>query len=96
MRETVGELKELVIDYAKQETVDPLKGLGRYVGLGLGGALLLFLGLFLLALGALRALQTETTALTGNWSWAPYAIVFVVLIAVAGAFASRIPDKDDQ
>ena len=39
-QQTVRELKDLVIAYAKQEATDPLKGLGRYVGFGLGGALL--------------------------------------------------------
>jgi hypothetical protein len=35
-----------------------------------------------LGLAGLRALQSETdTALTGNWSWAPYAIMMVVLLA---------------
>lgn len=90
-KDTVRELKELVVAYAKQETVEPLKGLGRYVGFGIGGALLLGVGLFFLAIGALRALQTETgTRFTGNWSWAPYAIVLVGLVVFAAlAWAAR-------
>ena len=41
----------------------------------------------LLAVGALRLLQTETdTSFTGNLSWVPYAIVFVALIG-AGVLA---------
>lgn len=85
-RETVRELRELVVAYAKQETVEPLKGLGRYVGFGLAGALLLGTGSTFLAVGALRALQTETgTTFDGNWSWAPYGIVFAGLVLFAGA-----------
>ena len=40
-QQTVRELKDLVIAYAKQEATDPLKGLTRYVGFGLAGALLM-------------------------------------------------------
>jgi formate-dependent nitrite reductase membrane component NrfD len=71
---------DLVRAYAKQETVEPIKGIGRYAGFGIAGSLLLAVGLVLLLLGGLRALQTETgTTFRGNWSWAPY------LLAIAGA-----------
>jgi hypothetical protein len=83
-QQTIRELKELVIAYAKQETVDPLKGLARYVGFGIGGALLLGVGMMFLAIGALRFLQVQTgTTFTGNWSWAPYLIVVVALLIFA-------------
>lgn len=80
----VVELRELVVEYFKQETVVPLKQLRRYVGFGILGAFLLGLGAVFLGLAGLRALQSETdTAMTGNWSWAPYAIMVVVLL-IAG------------
>lgn len=86
-QETIRELRELVVAYFKQETLEPLKGLGRYVGFGVAGALLLATGVSFVAMGALRALQTETgTALTGNWSWVPYLAVFVGLVVVAVLF----------
>lgn len=79
----VTELWELLIAYVKQETVDPLKKLGRYVAMGVTGAILLGLGLVLLVMAGLRALQDETgTTFTGNWSWVPYAIVLIVGVAV--------------
>jgi hypothetical protein len=86
-QQTIRELKELVIAYAKQETVDPLKGLGRYVAFGLAGALLLGTGVTFLAVGALRALQGDHDGphFTGNWSWAPYAIVVIGALAIAAA-----------
>jgi len=77
----VLELKELVVDYVKQETVVPLRNLGRYLAFGIVGAFLLGLGVVLLGVGGLRALQTETgTTFTGDWSWAPYGIVVVVML----------------
>ncbi|MDZ4825669.1 MAG: phage holin family protein [Actinomycetota bacterium] len=83
-QDTVRELKDLVVTYAKQETLEPLKGLKKFIGFGLGGALLLGTGVFFLAMGALRALQTQTgTTFTGNWSWAPYLIVVVSLALLA-------------
>lgn len=79
--QVVRELWELIVAYFKQETVIPLKQLGRYVAFGLLGALLLGFGVVLLAMSGLRALQEETgTTFTGNWSWVPYAILFVALL----------------
>lgn len=83
--ETARELLDLLKAYLRQETVEPLRRLGRYVGLGLAGSALLAVGLVLLALSGLRALQTETgSTFTGSWSWAPYLIVLVGLgVAIA-------------
>ena len=70
---------QLTVDYLKQETIDPLRGIGRYLSMGIAGAFFLAFGIFLILIGILRLLQTETgTALTGNWSWVPYAVVFVL------------------
>lgn len=78
------ELWELLQAYAKQETVDPLKSLGRYLGWGVSGSILLGLGIFFLSLSGLRALQSETEVFDGTWSWVPYLIVAVALAVVAG------------
>jgi len=89
-QEQIRELRELVIAYFKQETIEPLKGLARYVGFGLLGATLMGTGICFLAIGGLRALQTETgTTFHGNWSWAPYGITVAALIAVAGIALSK-------
>ena len=85
-QETIAELKDLVVAYFKQETLEPLEGLRRYVGFGLLGATLLGLGVFFLAMAGLRALQTETgSRFTGSWSWAPYGIVVLGLLLGAAA-----------
>jgi hypothetical protein len=85
------ELWELVVTYLKQETLEPLKGLGRFVGIGVAGAVALAIGLLLLAMALLRGLQAETVPhWSGSWSWLPYLITLVVSAAVAGIVASRI------
>lgn len=86
-----GELWELVVAYAKQETVDPLKRLGRFLGYGVPGAFLTGTGLVLLAIAGLRALQTETDdTFAGEWSWAPYGILLVASLFVAALAARAI------
>jgi hypothetical protein len=82
---------QLTVDYVKQETVEPLRGLGRFLYMGIAGSFFLAFGLLLILLGVLRLLQTETgTALTGDWSWVPYAAVFVLGLAVIGVAVWRI------
>jgi len=42
-------------------------------------------------IGVLRLLQTETgTALKGDWSWVPYAVVIVLGLMVIGVAVWRI------
>lgn len=85
MSDLLSELWELIATYVRQETVDPIKAVGRYIAFGVVGAFLVGTGVVLLAVGGLRALQEETdTAFTGSLTWIPYAIAFAVL-AVGGA-----------
>ena len=68
-----AELWDLVRAYAKQETIEPLKGIGRWVAFGSLGSLCLGIGTVLLATAGLRALQTETgDAFDGNLTFVPY------------------------
>lgn len=85
---TIRELWELLRSYARQETVDPFKALGRSLAWGFAGAILLSVGASFLALAALRALQNETDAFADNLSWLPYLIVAagLALIAALAAF----------
>jgi hypothetical protein len=82
---------KLTVDYLKQEALDPLKGLGRFLLWGVVGSLAIAVGVLLVLVGILRLLQTETgTALTGNWSWVPYFAVALIGLGVVGAAAWRI------
>ena len=79
-----NELVSLVVAYAKQETIDPLKSLARFVAFGVAGAILIATGGVVLALAAVRAAQAETGGhLHGNLTWVPYA--GGALLAVVGA-----------
>lgn len=82
----LSELWELIRTYAIEQTVEPLKGLGRYVAFGIGGSFLVGAGGILLAVALLRALQSQTTVFEGSWSWAPY-LITVVACAVVIALA---------
>jgi hypothetical protein len=87
----VRDLKDLTITYAKQETLDPLKALGRFIGYGVAGSLFLGVGFVFLALSMLRALQEETgDRLTGHLSWLPYLATFFGCVIVAGLSAYAI------
>lgn len=93
-----SELWTLTIDYAKQEIRDPVKGLGTYLLWGSISMLLIGLGAVLLAIGGLRALQTETgSTFTGSLTWVPYLIVLVgaaiVLAVVAWIVVQRKAKK---
>jgi hypothetical protein len=87
----VNELVGLVLAYVKQETVDPIKSLFRFVAFGVAGALLLSVGGGVLTLAAIRAVQSETGHhLRGNLTWVPYAGGMLVALVGGVLAASRI------
>jgi len=80
----------LAVEYVKQETLGPLRGLGRYLAFGIVGSLLLACGVILLLVGLLRVLQGETgSTFAGNLSWLPYGIVAVAALGVLATAAWR-------
>jgi hypothetical protein len=91
VRNAGGDAFQLTIDYLKQETLGPLKGILRFLMWGLAGSLAIAVGVLLLLVGVLRLLQEETgSSLTGNWSWVPYFVVTALGLAVVGLAAWRI------
>ena len=77
----VTELRDLVVRYLREQTLVPLQKLGRYIGFGVLGSLLLGFGVVFLGMAGLRALQDETgDTFSGDWSWVPYLIMFVALL----------------
>ncbi len=96
----VRELWELILTYAKQQTLDPLKALGRFVAYGVAGAILIGLGSLLLAVGVLRAVQFEAgDHFDGSLSWVPYvaAVAFCVLVAAGMVWQiSKTPAGEER
>jgi hypothetical protein len=85
-----AELWDLLLRYVKQETVEPVKALGRFVAFGVAGSLVFGVGLILLGLALLRALQTQLRTFQGHLTWLPYVIVAVGAALTLGATGLRI------
>ena len=91
---SIGEVVEFVKSYARQETLGPLRGAGRWLALGTAAAVVLGLGLMLMMLGLLRLLQTEwERSATGRLSWLSYLIVLVVVLSLLLITVTRIGKK---
>jgi len=95
LSDTVQDLWDLLVSYARQETVEPLRNVGRFVAYGVGGMVVMTVGAIFLTMSALRALQTQTgSVFDGNWSWVPYLIVAIVLCGLAYLAVRRIGRGD--
>lgn len=101
--EQVTELRELVVGYAKQETIEPLKHLKRFLAYGISGAVCVGIGVSFLLLGLLRGLQQidffngRTQRDGWHGSWLIYVITLfagAVVLAIALLAARRpVPRK---
>jgi branched-subunit amino acid ABC-type transport system permease component len=103
-RDIGNDVIQLVIAYVKQETIGPLRAVGRFLVFGIVGFTSIAIGAVLLLVSLLRLLQEETGAFHGNLSWIPYLIVAVIatgVIAVAawrvssGPAARRLPTPEE-
>ena len=92
--QVLTELWGMTVSYAKQETVEPLKGLGRFVAFGAAAAVIGGIGIILRVVAGLRGLQTHSGGhLDGNLSWVPYLAALVLLGGLIALAVSRIRPK---
>jgi hypothetical protein len=90
----VTDLVESVKQYARQETIEPLKGAGKWVAVGSLAALSLGLAMVFLALAVLRLSQDlGGTALDGSWSFVHYLITLIVVGVLVALSFSRISQR---
>jgi hypothetical protein len=86
---------ELVRDYAKQETLGPLKGAGRWLAFGLLAAFCMSLGIVIVLVGVLRLSQdvllfTLWPEQADGLSFLPYVITLAVGVAISVVAWSRV------
>lgn len=90
LQRDLQEIRGLVVRYIKEETIQPVKEMGRFIAFGVLGSLFVGFGTTLLLIGALRFLQEQFPVLDGSLSWLPYLIVAVLACGVAGLTMWRI------
>ena len=96
--ETFGELRTMVTDYARQETVEPVKVLGKWIGFGVAGALMVGIGVSYLAFALLRWTQGLDVFEGDTRNFWPYLIAFGGLLVATGVmvfFMTRKFSDDD-
>ncbi len=80
----VREIGTMLVGYVKQETLEPLKGLARFVAVGLAAMVVTGIGIVLLLLGGIRLLQDEAgSTFDGHLKFLPYVFALIVCAVVA-------------
>jgi len=89
-----AEIVDMVVAYARQETIEPLRGAGRWIVWGVVSMALVSIGMVLVALGLLRLVQDLTSDVFDDaWSFVPYVFgtVFAVVVVGVALFQVRRP-----
>ncbi len=90
----VADLVDSVKAYARQETIEPLRGAARWVAVGTLAATCLGLSMVFVALAVLRLSQDlGGDTLDGSWSFVHYLITLVVVGSLVGVSISRISQR---
>lgn len=90
----VADVVQSVKAYARQETIEPVRGAARWVAVGTVAALSLGLAMIYLALGVLRLSQDlGGSAMAGAWSFVHYLVSLIVTASLVGLAVSRIRQR---
>lgn len=102
MQRDLEEVRDLFLRYLKEQTIQPLKDLGRFVAFGVLGSLFVAFGVVVGLLGLLRMFQALFPVLDGSLSWIPYVIIVVLAGVIGAVVVQRVfagaprRTKDDQ
>jgi len=87
------ETLDLTAAYIREETVGPLRGAFRWLGVGLLASFAVIVGTVMMVLGLLRLSQDLLSERGSAWSVVPYAVACVASVAWTALVLSRI-DRD--
>ena len=90
LQRDLEEIRDLFVRYFKEQTIQPLKDLGRFVAFGVAGSLFVAFGVVVGLLGVLRMLQDLFPVLDGSLSFIPYLVVVVIGAGVIALVLQRI------
>lgn len=94
VQDPLVDLVDSVKTYAKQETIDPIRGAARWVLVGTVASISLGLALVFFALAVLRFSQdVGGEVLDGSWSFVHYLITLIVVSLFVALSVSRIQQK---
>ena len=90
----VSDIVDSVKQYARQETLEPMKGAARWVAVGSIAALSLGISIVFLTMAVLRLSQDlGGTVLDGSWSFVHYFITLAVVAVLVALSFSRISHR---
>ena len=85
---------DAVVGYVKQETLEPLRGVGRWIAVGTVASSMVSIGMVMILLGALRLIDDVSGhAFDGMWSFAPYLIVLIIGIGCIALTLTRVKKR---
>jgi flagellar biosynthesis protein FliQ len=90
LQRDLKEIRDLFVRYFKEQTIAPLKDLGRFVVFGALGSIFMAFGVVLGLLGVLRMFQDLFPVLDGSLSFVPYLIVVVLAVLIGALVVQRI------
>lgn len=90
LQRDLEEIRTLALRYIKDETIKPVKDMGRFVAYGAIGSLFVGFGTLLLLVGAMRFMQEQFKVLDGTLSWIPYLVVVVLATSVIALVLWRV------
>lgn len=92
-RQELEESLDLTVAYVREETLGPLRGALRWLGVGLVASCAIVIGSVFVVLGILRLVQDLMSSLGSAWSAVPYVFAAASALGWTILVLSRI-DKD--